>query len=60
MSASLVGSEMCIRDRVRGSHEGAMGSRKDRVAPRVLVEPSLEGERARGCLLYTSDAADDM
>eukprot|EP00969_Alexandrium_andersonii_P222598 9832059-Alexandrium_andersonii.AAC.1 len=61
MSASLVGSEMCIRDRDR--------------ADRDLAEPSLlvgAGERVQweddprcktsssSCLLYTSDAADDM
>eukprot|EP00969_Alexandrium_andersonii_P144367 6384038-Alexandrium_andersonii.AAC.1 len=60
MSASLVGSEMCIRDRVRG-------------APHVIFNQGPEGgnsaDHARGgliasaqgtCLLYTSDAADDM
>eukprot|EP00969_Alexandrium_andersonii_P207680 9174716-Alexandrium_andersonii.AAC.1 len=60
MSASLVGSEMCIRDRLWPS-------------PRLLPAPlpgdwgrSVErwGARAHGsgtgCLLYTSDAADDM
>eukprot|EP00969_Alexandrium_andersonii_P127529 5637286-Alexandrium_andersonii.AAC.1 len=60
MSASLVGSEMCIRDspaprtldkvaRVVGRAGGA-GHR--RALPRRV--------RARACLLYTSDAADDM
>eukprot|EP00969_Alexandrium_andersonii_P063344 2788916-Alexandrium_andersonii.AAC.1 len=61
MSASLVGSEMCIRDRRRaGGH---------RAAREVFLEPSsLSRSRHRGsdgcspsfCLLYTSDAADDM
>eukprot|EP00969_Alexandrium_andersonii_P347959 15385618-Alexandrium_andersonii.AAC.1 len=60
MSASLVGSEMCIRDRApsgqpwlhrpRAQRRGVRG----RSAGRSLVL-SLEG-----CLLYTSDAADDM
>eukprot|EP00969_Alexandrium_andersonii_P032557 1421680-Alexandrium_andersonii.AAC.1 len=61
MSASLVGSEMCIRDR------------SSRVVPRALElriggKPDvLRRRRAEGwgalidvCLLYTSDAADDM
>eukprot|EP00969_Alexandrium_andersonii_P152655 6750258-Alexandrium_andersonii.AAC.1 len=60
MSASLVGSEMCIRDRLP-------------TAPTQLprwatnVAPWTGGHTAHGmtlgggiCLLYTSDAADDM
>eukprot|EP00969_Alexandrium_andersonii_P027580 1203371-Alexandrium_andersonii.AAC.1 len=55
MSASLVGSEMCIRDR-----SGAWSRRK-------TGTPSVAASGARGaarsavpsaCLLYTSDAAD--
>eukprot|EP00969_Alexandrium_andersonii_P332853 14710032-Alexandrium_andersonii.AAC.1 len=61
MSASLVGSEMCIRDRCSpprvassrpqpgtGCGSGASPWRRSRAPPR------------RDCLLYTSDAADDM
>eukprot|EP00969_Alexandrium_andersonii_P195199 8622967-Alexandrium_andersonii.AAC.1 len=61
MSASLVGSEMCIRDRA---------CRARGVAPRIPrfeleAPPGGEGWEAVGrwwgtCLLYTSDAADDM
>eukprot|EP00969_Alexandrium_andersonii_P139025 6148721-Alexandrium_andersonii.AAC.1 len=61
MSASLVGSEMCIRDRSSGAV---------REAPREFQWafwrfPASPGEQRRapgssGCLLYTSDAADDM
>eukprot|EP00969_Alexandrium_andersonii_P095608 4223970-Alexandrium_andersonii.AAC.1 len=61
MSASLVGSEMCIRDR-----EALRGARR----PRLPALSSGGGQhpplwtrgRGRGyfCLLYTSDAADDM
>eukprot|EP00969_Alexandrium_andersonii_P062298 2744187-Alexandrium_andersonii.AAC.1 len=60
MSASLVGSEMCIRDRQGGKetqiHRGN-GTHRHR--------DTAEAKRhARGkhehCLLYTSDAADDM
>eukprot|EP00969_Alexandrium_andersonii_P207987 9187043-Alexandrium_andersonii.AAC.1 len=60
MSASLVGSEMCIRDRVF-----AVPSRCWRkvVSLRCLPGSSCtvaHGVRTRRCLLYTSDAADDM
>eukprot|EP00969_Alexandrium_andersonii_P182919 8082950-Alexandrium_andersonii.AAC.1 len=61
MSASLVGSEMCIRDR---SSRAAIASR---IAVLQLASesnpkwafPDLRVE-CDGCLLYTSDAADDM
>eukprot|EP00969_Alexandrium_andersonii_P210027 9278036-Alexandrium_andersonii.AAC.1 len=60
MSASLVGSEMCIRDRssparlerVRGP-PGGRGCGPLDVAFDLVVH-------LMGCLLYTSDAADDM
>eukprot|EP00975_Prorocentrum_lima_P002320 505913-Prorocentrum_lima.AAC.1 len=60
MTSSLVGSEMCIRDRLLG----AKGWRS-----RGLVqdegwggdaEPVVHVVRHCICLLYTSDAADDM
>eukprot|EP00969_Alexandrium_andersonii_P054954 2422269-Alexandrium_andersonii.AAC.1 len=60
MSASLVGSEMCIRDRpLLGGNGPASGPR---------VHMGTRGAGCRGhqslpsstCLLYTSDAADDM
>eukprot|EP00969_Alexandrium_andersonii_P128735 5688978-Alexandrium_andersonii.AAC.1 len=60
MSASLVGSEMCIRDRAaRGS--SASGARW-RWAPAPAPEPKITifGAPQKACLLYTSDAADDM
>eukprot|EP00969_Alexandrium_andersonii_P225623 9963983-Alexandrium_andersonii.AAC.1 len=61
MSASLVGSEMCIRDRSGGPFPPGEQRRKLPTAARWL----LYGCRRRGrrfccCLLYTSDAADDM
>eukprot|EP00975_Prorocentrum_lima_P040413 8481852-Prorocentrum_lima.AAC.1 len=61
MTSSLVGSEMCIRDRAhlaRGTalHEcGLQGAQ----APCDLLESLGLGD-VRCCLLYTSDAADDM
>eukprot|EP00969_Alexandrium_andersonii_P290647 12846349-Alexandrium_andersonii.AAC.1 len=60
MSASLVGSEMCIRDRFgnwrvldhkRGSRDEMLGFER--------VE-TKKGAKQAICLLYTSDAADDM
>eukprot|EP00969_Alexandrium_andersonii_P208651 9215688-Alexandrium_andersonii.AAC.1 len=61
MSASLVGSEMCIRDR--------LGARRRTYRPKRYWPPRRPGGALRratgmsqsaGCLLYTSDAADDM
>eukprot|EP00969_Alexandrium_andersonii_P012630 550430-Alexandrium_andersonii.AAC.1 len=60
MSASLVGSEMCIRDRQSDCLDVATyefcpsypTSSRFR-----LADPRRE---SRFCLLYTSDAADDM
>eukprot|EP00969_Alexandrium_andersonii_P318532 14070383-Alexandrium_andersonii.AAC.1 len=60
MSASLVGSEMCIRDRP------PPGARRRRFLGGPGSPPGEEGEEgssgsaASACLLYTSDAADDM
>eukprot|EP00969_Alexandrium_andersonii_P064683 2848468-Alexandrium_andersonii.AAC.1 len=61
MSASLVGSEMCIRDRFGGTaaqpgeQREVRGSGCPSGSHRTLLEVLL-----RPCLLYTSDAADDM
>eukprot|EP00969_Alexandrium_andersonii_P130990 5792433-Alexandrium_andersonii.AAC.1 len=61
MSASLVGSEMCIRDRLAPQQpwlrqpavmDGCAGCS-------MYVQPCEPG-RDNNCLLYTSDAADDM
>eukprot|EP00969_Alexandrium_andersonii_P039520 1731519-Alexandrium_andersonii.AAC.1 len=60
MSASLVGSEMCIRDRAPrgrlavGGSPGATSSCA--CSPGGKSGPDI----AETCLLYTSDAADDM
>eukprot|EP00969_Alexandrium_andersonii_P084173 3713694-Alexandrium_andersonii.AAC.1 len=61
MSASLVGSEMCIRDRPPGNPPLGASDAPDAPAAlwflgsdfKILALPG-------GCLLYTSDAADDM
>eukprot|EP00969_Alexandrium_andersonii_P155881 6892099-Alexandrium_andersonii.AAC.1 len=60
MSASLVGSEMCIRDRARPSGGvGFAGSK--RTGPSLAsATASKSAHWLRTCLLYTSDAADDM
>eukprot|EP00969_Alexandrium_andersonii_P019763 862246-Alexandrium_andersonii.AAC.1 len=61
MSASLVGSEMCIRDSAEGALHlartcsGFLGL----LAYIVLFGGQVSAE-AGACLLYTSDAADDM
>eukprot|EP00969_Alexandrium_andersonii_P017582 769133-Alexandrium_andersonii.AAC.1 len=60
MSASLVGSEMCIRDR-RHTIPGSLQPKLrafDCPATELLVWV-LPAHRIP-CLLYTSDAADDM
>eukprot|EP00969_Alexandrium_andersonii_P145850 6450981-Alexandrium_andersonii.AAC.1 len=60
MSASLVGSEMCIRDSVTCALAGALASAERAASPAAaaLAPPGLAQFCA--CLLYTSDAADDM
>eukprot|EP00969_Alexandrium_andersonii_P177269 7838923-Alexandrium_andersonii.AAC.1 len=60
MSASLVGSEMCIRDSFRraGGGDGPPNSFLPRFA-RGAAGAAWCGVVWR-CLLYTSDAADDM
>eukprot|EP00969_Alexandrium_andersonii_P255427 11290896-Alexandrium_andersonii.AAC.1 len=61
MSASLVGSEMCIRDRPKP--ETTKRWARMAVRPRAWATrrcgPPRQGQ-GRRCLLYTSDAADDM
>eukprot|EP00969_Alexandrium_andersonii_P335637 14834572-Alexandrium_andersonii.AAC.1 len=61
MSASLVGSEMCIRDRSRT----AWAAGRPALLPPTARHPSggrlgRAPKRLCSCLLYTSDAADDM
>eukprot|EP00975_Prorocentrum_lima_P049498 10355586-Prorocentrum_lima.AAC.1 len=60
MTSSLVGSEMCIRDRakvkgLRERHSHVVASIACKNA-KMLAHRRTEGD----CLLYTSDAADDM
>eukprot|EP00969_Alexandrium_andersonii_P072311 3190596-Alexandrium_andersonii.AAC.1 len=60
MSASLVGSEMCIRDRCRCLPLCAVAGCACWRLPPLAVAGCLGLSRVVPCLLYTSDAADDM
>eukprot|EP00969_Alexandrium_andersonii_P332763 14706032-Alexandrium_andersonii.AAC.1 len=61
MSASLVGSEMCIRDSLwvcaQCAHAISAASDTSRSGWHCSSDGSL---LTSACLLYTSDAADDM
>eukprot|EP00975_Prorocentrum_lima_P027464 5770564-Prorocentrum_lima.AAC.1 len=60
MTSSLVGSEMCIRDRqMRPRTEPVPTDAKPRKRP-LACEARGAAAQAKACLLYTSDAADDM
>eukprot|EP00969_Alexandrium_andersonii_P239324 10564797-Alexandrium_andersonii.AAC.1 len=60
MSASLVGSEMCIRDRVDQEDLAAARGGGLTELSWGFPGPGDRSEQSRLCLLYTSDAADDM
>eukprot|EP00969_Alexandrium_andersonii_P037510 1644127-Alexandrium_andersonii.AAC.1 len=61
MSASLVGSEMCIRDRCRAlMSPWRWRAANRRELGRIEVDLRLCRLVLWGCLLYTSDAADDI
>eukprot|EP00975_Prorocentrum_lima_P016605 3521474-Prorocentrum_lima.AAC.1 len=61
MTSSLVGSEMCIRDRCWQAFNQAELQEYDYI---LLAAKYAWREHMmhllKGCLLYTSDAADDM
>eukprot|EP00975_Prorocentrum_lima_P061413 12873682-Prorocentrum_lima.AAC.1 len=60
MTSSLVGSEMCIRDS-RWKLCGSCCQTWPRVGGLAQAGAAREPERhCLSCLLYTSDAADDM
>eukprot|EP00975_Prorocentrum_lima_P018370 3868319-Prorocentrum_lima.AAC.1 len=60
MTSSLVGSEMCIRDRNKGKRRKGWKYRGTSSGqPGVLYAQQVQGGLS-DCLLYTSDAADDM
>eukprot|EP00969_Alexandrium_andersonii_P239107 10555954-Alexandrium_andersonii.AAC.1 len=60
MSASLVGSEMCIRDSRGTFSEPSRGPPGHPRGPSEPRKTQSSRQRLEGCLLYTSDAADDM
>eukprot|EP00969_Alexandrium_andersonii_P208649 9215530-Alexandrium_andersonii.AAC.1 len=60
MSASLVGSEMCIRDRPPAAGSGSWRVHALRYLYCPLTYDFNTYAEAHNCLLYTSDAADDM
>eukprot|EP00975_Prorocentrum_lima_P054423 11413845-Prorocentrum_lima.AAC.1 len=61
MTSSLVGSEMCIRDRPTGRHSQRC---QQTHPPWIKSDQDQKSSRPKAtkrvCLLYTSDAADDM
>eukprot|EP00969_Alexandrium_andersonii_P195504 8636525-Alexandrium_andersonii.AAC.1 len=60
MSASLVGSEMCIRDSANRARTGQLWGRDSSRLGALRSASEFPRETERACLLYTSDAADDM
>eukprot|EP00969_Alexandrium_andersonii_P227935 10066261-Alexandrium_andersonii.AAC.1 len=60
MSASLVGSEMCIRDRAKRALESCPAAASAALRCWGRTPFFLSAQMAAPCLLYTSDAADDM
>eukprot|EP00969_Alexandrium_andersonii_P168352 7441941-Alexandrium_andersonii.AAC.1 len=60
MSASLVGSEMCIRDRPRRCVASDPQVRFQLAACALPIKGRGLAADGSRCLLYTSDAADDM
>eukprot|EP00975_Prorocentrum_lima_P003425 751271-Prorocentrum_lima.AAC.1 len=62
MTSSLVGSEMCIRDREWGAFLDAVGgaTRAWSCVEAVVKKSVGKNVKDKACLLYTSDAADDM
>eukprot|EP00969_Alexandrium_andersonii_P033301 1454222-Alexandrium_andersonii.AAC.1 len=60
MSASLVGSEMCIRDRLPKLLIRVIPADHAFILGQGGTLNEFLSEEDSGCLLYTSDAADDM
>eukprot|EP00969_Alexandrium_andersonii_P265858 11749395-Alexandrium_andersonii.AAC.1 len=60
MSASLVGSEMCIRDRAPVREQESRPEARQPRGRQALAPERARAARRAACLLYTSDAADDM
>eukprot|EP00969_Alexandrium_andersonii_P334972 14803836-Alexandrium_andersonii.AAC.1 len=60
MSASLVGSEMCIRDSNACPSARPSSTPGGSVASTAAMAAGRTAAASWACLLYTSDAADDM
>eukprot|EP00975_Prorocentrum_lima_P002948 650250-Prorocentrum_lima.AAC.1 len=60
MTSSLVGSEMCIRDRNTLGWLGVSVGVASRLMGGRAGRRTSCGRWKKTCLLYTSDAADDM
>eukprot|EP00975_Prorocentrum_lima_P035854 7538296-Prorocentrum_lima.AAC.1 len=61
MTSSLVGSEMCIRDRVLIDASAVLALCSSRAPCKCWFRSrSSWTMSSKACLLYTSDAADDM
>eukprot|EP00975_Prorocentrum_lima_P024271 5106395-Prorocentrum_lima.AAC.1 len=60
MTSSLVGSEMCIRDRNRFYHGLQTPDTLKCPVHELIVVDTARAHTVKSCLLYTSDAADDM
>eukprot|EP00969_Alexandrium_andersonii_P246366 10887174-Alexandrium_andersonii.AAC.1 len=61
MSASLVGSEMCIRDRTSPESGGDCSELRQAPLRQRAHSSAVQCPVPQvACLLYTSDAADDM
>ena len=55
-----MGSEMCIRDRPNGVSIDMLPLAEMQKMRKMVRGTDTGGQGARGCLLYTSDAADDL
>eukprot|EP00975_Prorocentrum_lima_P040816 8571894-Prorocentrum_lima.AAC.1 len=60
MTSSLVGSEMCIRDSPPTLQNRGLPLRRPLLLLRAPGQTLMKTTRPLCCLLYTSDAADDM
>eukprot|EP00975_Prorocentrum_lima_P055558 11649762-Prorocentrum_lima.AAC.1 len=60
MTSSLVGSEMCIRDRNGRRIQWKIDNEAFRWSGTNDIVYYMAGTISWSCLLYTSDAADDM
>eukprot|EP00975_Prorocentrum_lima_P032166 6756071-Prorocentrum_lima.AAC.1 len=60
MTSSLVGSEMCIRDSVRTGYTNGKCPCSEISTKTSDLSSPYAPDLVSTCLLYTSDAADDM